>query len=279
MAHDDWVEPPRFAERYLVNGEHCVVATRRHWVTLVEPWASVAAAFMVVSWITMNVDPRIARPVDFLWWLWFAVVGRAAYRSWDRSRTWFIATDRRLLLIYGILVRRVAMMPLMRVTDMSYRRSTLGWLLGYGTFVLESAGQQQALRDITFVPHPDVSYRRIVAQIFHRDGDDEEESAEEFDDEFDEMYDEFDVIEDRPSRGRGDPTSSLAMSEEESDQWRDRLARTRTSPGRSPSARTHQPGVQEWPEQRRFSWFGRRAQGRANPPERDGESLYRSEGR
>jgi hypothetical protein len=41
-------------------------------------------------------------------------------------------------------------------------------VLGYGQFVLESAGQDQALRTITFIPHPDETYRLLVATIFDR---------------------------------------------------------------------------------------------------------------
>ena len=66
------------------------------------------------------------------------------------------------------------MMPLAKVTDMSYNRSPLGRLLGYGTFVMESAGQDQALHRVEWVPDPDQTYRAICAEIF---GVDDEERA------------------------------------------------------------------------------------------------------
>jgi hypothetical protein len=49
---------------------------------------------------------------------------------------------------------------------MSYNRSVLGRLLGYGEFVLESAGQDQALRTVSFLPHPDALYEEICLEIF-----------------------------------------------------------------------------------------------------------------
>jgi hypothetical protein len=58
------------------------------------------------------------------------------------------------------------MMPLMKVTDMSYERSVPGRLLGYGRFVMESAGQDQALHEVNWVPQPDDHYRAICAEIF-----------------------------------------------------------------------------------------------------------------
>ncbi len=84
--------------------------------------------------------------------------------QWRHDR--FIATDKRLLLNYGLFTQKVAMMPLIKVTDMSYQRSVPGRLFGYGRFILESAGQDQALRRVDWVPHPDVTYRIICTEIF-----------------------------------------------------------------------------------------------------------------
>ena len=43
-----------------------------------------------------------------------------------------MATDKRLIMTYGLLTHKVAMMPLRKVTDMNYGRSLLGRMLGYG---------------------------------------------------------------------------------------------------------------------------------------------------
>ena len=58
------------------------------------------------------------------------------------------------------------MMPLLKVTDMTYDRSILGRVLGYGKFVLESAGRDQALSRIDHVPDADTHYRAICTQLF-----------------------------------------------------------------------------------------------------------------
>jgi hypothetical protein len=42
-------------------------------------------------------------------------------------------------------------------------------VLGYGTFRFESAGQQQALSEITFLPAADDLYRRVSALLFSSD--------------------------------------------------------------------------------------------------------------
>ena len=91
-------------------------------------------------------------------------VGKTPAAASDRD--WFVATDKRFLLFYGFIRRRVAMMPLLKVTDMTYDRSILGRILGYGNFVLESAGQDQALSNIDHVPDADTHYRAICTQLF-----------------------------------------------------------------------------------------------------------------
>lgn len=158
-------------ERYLLKGERIVVAVHRHWATIAEPVALAIVGFVVALWLSATLDERAAEFGDLVWWLWFALLGRALFYLWEWQREWFIATDRRLLLIYGFVVRKVDMMPLGKVTDMTYHRTVAGRLLGYGTFVLESAGQDQALSNLAFIPRPDATYKSIIAQIFHREGD------------------------------------------------------------------------------------------------------------
>ena len=46
-------------------------------------------------------------------------------------------------------------MPLSKVTDLTFQRSLRGRLLGCGTFIVESAGQIQALNRIYYVPRPE----------------------------------------------------------------------------------------------------------------------------
>ncbi len=78
----------------------------------------------------------------------------------------FMVTNRRVLLISGILTRNVAIMPLMKVTDLTYQQSPLGRILNYGSFILESAGQQQALSRVDFLPQPAKRYQQVSGLLF-----------------------------------------------------------------------------------------------------------------
>ena len=85
----------------------------------------------------------------------------------------FIVTIRRVLLTSGIIVRTVALLPLRRITDLTYKETLFGQLLGYGTFRFESAGQQQALSEITYLPRADVLYRDVSDLLFGGNGGDQ----------------------------------------------------------------------------------------------------------
>jgi membrane protein YdbS with pleckstrin-like domain len=171
-------EPGPFAERqrrrglgrYLLDGEQVVTAAHQHWAKIALPALSVVAG-LVLALVLDSLLPATLGPIaNLLWWSWFVLVGWAVWKVLRWRIDWFVATDKRLILTYGLVTQQVAMMPLVKVTDMSYNRSPLGRLLGYGTFVMESAGQDQALHTVRWVAHPDHTYRAICTDIFELDG-------------------------------------------------------------------------------------------------------------
>ena len=128
-------------DRYLLDGERLVTAVHQHWGKVAEPVLSALAGGALALWVDATIPPALGLLSTLLWWAWFAVLARAAYEIAEWRHDWFVATDKRLLLFYG------------RV-------------LGYGRFVMESAGQDQALREVNWVPDPDHHYRAICAEIF-----------------------------------------------------------------------------------------------------------------
>jgi uncharacterized membrane protein YdbT with pleckstrin-like domain len=164
-----WLPEPgvQALERYVVpNEEKLVFVMRKHPVMLAEPVASaVLWGFLMIA-LVARFAQTFPAGVTVTVLLWLAVAGRAVYYVLEWRASWFGSTQRRLMLTYGLFTRKVAMMPLEKVTDMSYNRSPAGQVFGYGEFVLESAGQEQALRSVTFVPNPDQVYRRLVATMF-----------------------------------------------------------------------------------------------------------------
>jgi membrane protein YdbS with pleckstrin-like domain len=166
-------------EKYLLPEERAVVATRRHWAVLIEPTLKVLPAFLIGGWLLL-LDPDNAVSSTAGLAVLVAAVGYYALRLGEWWMRHFIVSTRRVLLTSGVIVRTVTLLPLRRITDLTWKETLLGQVLGYGTFRFESAGQQQALSEITFLPGADVLYRRVSALLFSSDwggaasgGDDE----------------------------------------------------------------------------------------------------------
>ena len=146
------------------------MTVRRHPAVLLKPFLVFLGVLLFVGWVSARLPPG-SPLVDLLWYAALAVLAYVVWQvaQWAADRLYI--TDRRILLASGLLTRRVAMMPLSKVTDMSYQRSVLGRLFGYGEFVLESAGQEQALRNIRYLPSPDLLYLEVCDLMFgRRDG-------------------------------------------------------------------------------------------------------------
>ena len=156
----------RDLERYLLPSERRVVAVRRHWSRLAEPALSALGGLAILLWLDQVLPVPLPFARDLLLALWVVLLARLTCRVLEWREDWFVVTDRRLLLRTGLVTRRVAMMPLLKVTDMSYARPPAGRVLGYGEIVIESAGQDQALRRITHLPHPDALYLEICELLF-----------------------------------------------------------------------------------------------------------------
>ncbi|MFP5370944.1 MAG: PH domain-containing protein [Actinomycetes bacterium] len=167
------------AAKYLLDDEEPVLTTRRHWAVLIEPTAKFLPAFVAGGWLFL-LDPenRVTSSVGLV-----VLVVALGYYGLRVAEWWmrhFIVTRRRVLLTSGVIVRTVTLLPLRRITDLTWQETLLGQLLGYGTFRSESAGQDQALRHLTFMPDAQGLYREVSRLLFSSDyggaasaGDDE----------------------------------------------------------------------------------------------------------
>jgi uncharacterized membrane protein YdbT with pleckstrin-like domain len=164
--------------KYLLPNEEAVVVTRRHWAVLIEPTVKFLPVFLAGGWLLV-LDPgnRVTSSAGLL-----VIVGSLVYYGLRVGEWWmrhFIDSRRRVLLTSGVIVRTVTLLPLRRITDLTWQETLLGQLLGYGTFRFESAGQDQALRHLTYMPDAQTRYRQVSELLFGSDkaaattGDDE----------------------------------------------------------------------------------------------------------
>ncbi|RAO62128.1 PH domain-containing protein [Micromonospora saelicesensis] len=160
-------EPSSLVARYLFPTERYRGEWKRHWIHLTNPLLIGVAATFVLGYLSgflAGQDVGALTTIAVL--LWFAVMGWVAWKVADWWYDRFILTNKRVMVVNGIVTRKVAMMPLVRVTDMKYEQTPTGRALNYGTFVLESAGQEQALREIKNLPNPNELYLRVVEEMY-----------------------------------------------------------------------------------------------------------------
>lgn len=157
-------------ERYLLPTERAVITVRRHWAVVFEPIASAVAGFALAASADVRLPADVPLLRDLLWLGCIGLIARALWKMFEWRADWFVVTDERLLLTYGLLTRRVAIMPLAKVTDMSYNVSPLGRMLRFGEFVFESAGQDQALRAVNYLPDSVQLFTALSNELFGPEG-------------------------------------------------------------------------------------------------------------
>ena len=160
---------PTSVNKYLLPYERQVISVHQHPAVLLGPIFQVLVGLAIAGWLTGSVANGNNTAILVIWLLWGVLVLRLLWKVVDWSMNYFVITSQRLLKTQGFLLRRVDMMPLTKVTDMSFKRSPTGQLLGFGTFVVESAGQDQALRNIDYLPYPEQLYLEVCGLIFKDD--------------------------------------------------------------------------------------------------------------
>jgi uncharacterized membrane protein YdbT with pleckstrin-like domain len=165
---------PATVNRYLLPHERQVISVHQHPAVLIRPIFEVLLGLAIAGWISNSFTHGNSTAILIIWLLWAILLLRLAWKVLDWSLTYFVITSQRLLLAKGFVQRKVDMMPLTKVTDMSFNRSATGQLLGFGEFVVESAGQDQALRHIDHLPYPEQLYLEVCGLIFK----DKEESPD-----------------------------------------------------------------------------------------------------
>jgi membrane protein YdbS with pleckstrin-like domain len=161
-------EASTLVQRYLFPTEKFRGEWKRHPIQLAKEIGIAAGVTIVVGLLAGYLARRDVgeQITGFLVLAWLGVIVWAAWKIVDWWFDRFILTNKRVMVVSGVITRNVAMMPLQRVTDMKYVQSALGRVLNYGTFELESAGQDQALRSIPHLPSPNELYLRIVEEMY-----------------------------------------------------------------------------------------------------------------
>ena len=162
---------PASVNKYLLPHERQVITVHQHPAILIRPIFEVLIGLAIAGWLTVAFAKNNGVAVLVIWIIWGLVFLRLVIKVIEWGETYFVVTSQRFILATGLVTRQVKMMPLAKVTDMSFQRSAMGRLLGYGEFILESAGQDQALNKVDHLPYPEQLYLEVCGLIFKDTGD------------------------------------------------------------------------------------------------------------
>ena len=159
---------PASVDRYLLPQERSqrVITVRRHPAILILPIAEAVGGLVIAFLLSATVLRTQGILRDVVWIAWIGLALNLVWKAVNWAVDYFVVTSQRIMLTSGILTRKVAMMPLGKVTDMSFQRSFGGQLFGYGEFIVESAGQDQALRTVDHIPYPEQLYLEVCEMLW-----------------------------------------------------------------------------------------------------------------
>ena len=160
---------PREIDEYLLPTERRVIRVRQHWAYMAKNLCQTAVVLLLLVVIEAFLPANMLLD-NITFYLGLVTVLRFSVLTilWWIER--IVITDKRVMLAQGLIVHRVGMMPLGKVTDLTFERTLGGRLLGYGTLVVESAGQIQALNRIEYMPRPEEVYEALSELVFGEKG-------------------------------------------------------------------------------------------------------------
>jgi len=148
--------------RYLTPGERLIYASRRHTVVLSNSFA-VFLVSLVLGVVVAAQSHRWPAAHLGLVGTGIVVLGTLflAWRAGHWALTRYVITNERILLVEGLIARRITALPLRLVIDTTYRRTIAGRILGYCNLELNLSGHP-GLRSLTRVPNADRVYALIL---------------------------------------------------------------------------------------------------------------------
>lgn len=156
---------PREIDEYILPTERRVIRVRQHWSVMLNHITQTALVLFGLVLLDTYL-PRNLVLDNLTWYAGLVAVLRLTLfvALWWVER--IVITDKRVMLSRGIITHNIGMMPLGKVTDLTFERTMTGRIIGFGTMIIESAGQIQALNRIDYMPQPEEIYEALAELIF-----------------------------------------------------------------------------------------------------------------
>lgn len=164
------IEPD--VDRYLLPAERSVITVRRHPAVLLRSLsllvcALVAAVVLTVLIVASDFPRAISHGIalSVIWVAWGLILLHFLKCLTEWSVDFITLTNQRMINMRGPLVRKVSAVPLSEITDLTILSSTWDRLFGYGTIIVERAGQEKALLSIDHMPDPEKFHREAASRL------------------------------------------------------------------------------------------------------------------
>jgi membrane protein YdbS with pleckstrin-like domain len=157
---------PASVNRHLLPGETHVITVREHPAVLLKHALLTLAGLAIAGWLSSSVAHGNNTAIGVIWILWLILLLWLGTQVWEWAVHYFVVTSQRLMLTQGVILRKVNFIPLKKVTDVEFQRSSAGRLLGYGEFEIMSPGQDEDMRHIRFIPYPEQIYLEVCGLMF-----------------------------------------------------------------------------------------------------------------
>lgn len=151
--------------RWLLKNEVSIFEVRRHWMVLVLASLEVLGYWAIAGMLSYLFEyAGIMQTIAALIFVGSLVRFCFVILDWLLER--LVLTERRMVLVSGVLNRKAGNVPLPKITDMTFEKPLVGRMLGYGSFVVESAGQDQALSRVDYLPQGDQLWRQVSTLLY-----------------------------------------------------------------------------------------------------------------
>jgi hypothetical protein len=158
-------EPSRHTDRFLFPTERFRGEWRRHWVRPLVRYAvtlglAVGAQFLIPRFVPAAHVHAARTGVAVAGGL----IALHVLFAWEVGR--LVLTNRRVMLVEGVIRRRVSTAPLPRAGDLRLECSLAGRLFHYGDFVFERKSVFSRMRMVAALPRPNELYLRVVEEVY-----------------------------------------------------------------------------------------------------------------
>lgn len=161
--------------RYLLPGEVRAITLRIHPIKIL-PSATMAVGGLLAAVAVSSISTGARAESAAVWTLTAFLILRFFLVTANWTAAFVSLTDRRMLLTSGVFNHEVVSIPLPKLADMTFSRSSTGRRLGYGALHIEVNGKTQTVLD--YIPYPEQVYLEVL-NMLDRSGEEEDQNRKD----------------------------------------------------------------------------------------------------